>query len=120
MSFRQRAQMKLLRRALRIEIRSRNEYCESLIRLALDDEAVFATLYDSSMHRVKRFATSTQAFAVTANKDGAPIVDNLLKLFQWFVTNGPLLIEIIEQIVGLFGSVAKATEICEAETMFVE
>jgi len=120
MIIREIAQQKLLRRALRIEQRSRNEYCESLVQLALNDEAVFATLYDSSMHRAGRYAKSTQEFSVTFNKEGTASVDNLLKLFQWFVTNGPLLIEIIEQIVGMFGSVSKAVEICESESVFIE
>ena len=120
MALREIAQQRLLRRALRIELRSRDERYESLILLALDDEAVFETLYDTSMLQARRFGDSTEAFTVALSRDGVATVDNLFKLFQWFVTNGPLLIEFIEQIVALFGSVAQAKEICEAETLFVE
>jgi hypothetical protein len=90
-----------------------------LIQLALDDEAVFETVYESSMGEARRFGVTSGAFSVL-EKDGQLLVDNLLKLLQWFVTNGPMLIEIIEQIIGLFGSVETTRELFEDETLFVD
>ena len=109
-----------MRRVLRSRLRHADQADEDLIRLALDDEAVLGTLYDNAMRRARRFGESTASFSITNDHDGAPVVDNLLKLLQWFVNNGPALIEIIELIVGLFGSVSEAVAACEAETIFVD
>jgi hypothetical protein len=91
-----------------------------LIQLALDDDTVFETLYESAMNNAQQYGESTGAFSINATDDGSPVVDNLLKLLQWFVTNGPQLIEVIRLIVEMFGSISSATEICEAETIFVD
>ncbi len=110
----------LLRRALRKQKRHAVESQRSLIELALDDDAVFETLYETAMSNAKQFGESTGEFSVSAAEDGSPIVDNLLKLLQWFITNGPQLLEVIRLIVEMFGSISSAKEICEAETIFVD
>ncbi len=119
MNDRPRIQRALLRRALRKQMRRGDAQNVELIQLALDDVAVFETVYESSMGEARRFGVTSGAFNVS-EKDGQLLVDNLLKLLQWFVTNGPMLIEIIEQVIGLFGSVEVTRELCEDETLFVE
>jgi len=120
MNERKLVQRGLMRRALRKEMRRAEPDDSRLIQFALDDRTVFETCYCTSMQQAQLFGEGTGAFQIVQAKDGARIVDNLLELFQWFITNGPTLIAIIRQIIELFGSVSAAIEICESETIFVD
>lgn len=124
MKDRPRIQRALLRRALRKlmrnQVRNGDGDDTQLIGLALDDEAVFETFYELAMQDAKFFGESTGALSVSTNAAGEPIVDNLLKLLQWFVTNGPQLIALIEKIVGMFGSIQTAVELYSDEMLFVD
>ena len=120
MKNRPRIQRELLRRALRKQMRNSDARIEQQLQLALDDETVFETLYEAALAKAKLFGHSSGAFQVALANDGQPIVDNLLKLLQWFIENGPQLIEIIEMIVGMFGSISIAQELFEDETLYVE
>ena len=115
-----RVQRALLRRALRKQMKHEDQATVQMLQLALDDEAMFETTYESSMSQAQKFCQSTGSFSISISRNGQPEADNLLKLLQWFITNGPQLIEIIQQIIGLFGSISVATQLCEDETMFVE
>ena len=70
MAFKEITQQRLLRRVLRIELWANDEYREPLIRLALDDEVVFATLYGTLMHQVAQFVNLTKAFYVSTTEEG--------------------------------------------------
>lgn len=113
-------QRALLRRSLRKQLRQATAINARQIQLALDDEAVFETLYEAAMLNAKQYGNSTGQFAVNNRDDGSPMVDNLLKLLQWFVDNGPMLLEIIRLISGMFGTINAAIEVCESETMYID
>ena len=120
MKNRPRIQRGLLRRALRKHMRESDSQTGNQLQLALDDETVFETLYEAALAEAKLFGHATGAFQFSLASDGQSVVDNLLKLLQWFVDNGPLLIEIIQQIIGMFGNASIAKELFEDETLFVE
>ncbi len=120
MKDRPRIQRALLRRALRQQMRRGDGEASQLIGLTLDDEAVFETFYESAMQDAKLFGESTGVLSVATNAAGEPVVDNLLKLLQWFVTNGPQLIALIEKIIGMFGSIQMAVELYSDEMLFVD
>lgn len=122
MKERPRIQRALLRRALRKQLRRTDEESNDarLISLALDDETVFETCYETAMEDARFFGESSGALSVSINADGEPIVDSLLKLLQWFTSNGPQLLALIEQIIGLFGSVQSAVQIFKDEELFVD
>jgi hypothetical protein len=101
---RPKVQRALLRRALQRQTRDASSEVQKMIRLCLDDEALFETVYESAMVEASRFGQSSGTFRIFLLADGTPVVDNLLKLLQWFIVNGPLLIEIIKTIISLFGS----------------
>ena len=117
---RPRIQRGLLRRALRKQMQPSANHTSALLQVTLDDEAIFETVYQSSMIEAAQFGESSGAFSVSLSSNGESVVDSLLKLLQWFVTNGPLLIQIIEQLIGLFGGVGVAQRVCEDETMYLE
>ena len=117
---RERVQRALLRRALRKHLRRAATHESKLIQLTLDDEAVFETVYETAMQNAGQFGETTGAFTITHDRIHGHIVDNLLKLLQWFISNGPQLIEIIRIIVELFGGLRVTTDLCEAETFYVE
>jgi len=54
---------------------------------------------------------SSLGFAVSRVADGSLVVDNLLKLLDWFIKNGPALIEVIRLIADLFGGIGAASSI---------
>lgn len=108
---RPRIQRALLQRAMQRQMRDGSAETRKMIQLTLDDEALFETVYESAMAEASRFGQSSGAFRISLLTDGTPVVDNLLKLLQWFIANGPLLIEIIQTIISLFGSTSAAAEI---------
>ena len=108
-------QKRLFRHALRKQISRASQNERDMIQVSLADEAVFATVYEEAMNRASYVASAQGQFTISINDEGAPVVDNLLKLFTWFVENGPELIRIIELAVGLFGSANAAAIICEME-----
>lgn len=120
MSERSLIQRGLLRRAFRKHLRRAATQESQLIILTLDDETLFEVVYEAAMRNASSFAATTGAFEVTHDSADEAIVDNLLKLLRWFVTNGSQLVETIRIIVDLFGGVRPTTEVCEAETLFVE
>ena len=122
MKERPRIQRALLRRALRKQLRRMDEESHDarLISLALDDETVFETCYESAMEDARYFGESSGVLTVSTDANGEPIVDSLLKLLQWFVTNGPQLLALIEKIIGLFGNVQTAVQIFQDEILFVD
>ncbi len=118
MNDRPRIQRALLRRALRKQIRQSTTEELTMLELTLDDEVLFETAYETSMVAAQKFGTTSGTFSVTFFQ-AEPIVDNLLKLLQWFITQAPALIEMIEQLIGLFGNVAVARDVCDDEVVFV-
>ncbi len=122
MKERPRIQRALLRRVLRKQLRRMDEESHDarLISLALDDETVFETCYESAMEDARYFGESSGVLTVSTDANGEPIVDSLLKLLQWFVTNGPQLLALIEKIIGLFGNVQTAVQIFQDEILFVD
>ena len=120
MKNRPRIQRGLLRRTLRKHMRQADSQTEKQLQLALDDEVVFETLYETALMDARLFGQSSGEFQISLASDGQAVVDNLLKLLQWFIDNGPLLIEIIQQIIGMFGNASIAKELFEDETLFVE
>lgn len=108
---RSRFQKRLYRFALRKEKRSSDQTDRRLIELALLDSTIFAMAYEQTMEDLMTLPTSAFGFSVSRNTDGTPIVDNLLKLLDWFVQNGPALIEIIRMIAHLFGGIVSAHSI---------
>lgn len=86
-----------------------------LIELALLDSAIFQMAYEETMEEIIDSADHNLGFSIARAADGAPIVDNLLKLLDWFVKNGPALIEVIKVIAELFGGIAQASAILREE-----
>jgi len=108
-------QRSLCRRALRKQMARATENQREMIRVALADRAIFETLYEEAMNSASRHALASGDFVVSLDQDGSPVVDNLLKLLNWFIENGPELIDMVKLIVGLFGSATAAAVICEIE-----
>ena len=108
-------QRSLCRRALRRNTAAATTTQREMIRVALADRAIFETVYEQAMHAANQFATETGTFTITTDEDGSPIVDNLLKLLTWFLENGPELVEMIELIIGLFGSAKDAAAASDFE-----
>lgn len=108
-------QRRLLRRVMRKQMHQSNENQRDMIRVALVDDAIFETLYEEAMIGASEYATRTSDFSMATADDGSPVVDNLLKLLNWFLDNGPELVRMIELIVGLFGSVSIASAACQIE-----
>ncbi len=116
MKSRPQIQRALLRRAIRKHKRTASSSHQALLLIALQDDAIFETVYQRSMEEARTFGHSTGVMMVAHDVNGAPIVDSLMKLLQWFLVNGPTLIEIVKQIAELFGSVQVVNETCCAET----
>lgn len=108
-------QRRLCRRSIRRQMSSATENQRDSIRVALADQAIFETVYEEAMNHASLHAQRTDDFHVSIAEDGSPIVDNLLKLLEWFVENGPELVRMIELIIGLFGNAATAAAVCEIE-----
>jgi len=106
-------QKRLLRRALRRHANSATDMQRQMIRIALVDETIFATVYEEAMNNAMDHANRTNDFSVSVTEDGSKVVDNLLKLLTWFLDNGPELVRMIELIIGLFGGAAIASEACQ-------
>lgn len=111
---RTRRQKRVLRRSLKRHLRRAKGEERQLIELALSDGDIFEMVYDEAVSQ----AVSAEVVTVSARAaDGSPFIDNLLKLFDWFIQNGPALIEIIRVIGGLFGGVSAAVEAYREEIM---
>lgn len=108
-------QRRLCRRAIRRQMSSATEIQRDSIRVALADQAIFETVYEQAMNQASIDAQRTDAFVISQTEDGSPIVDNLLKLLEWFVENGPELVRMIELVIGLFGNATAAAVVCEIE-----
>jgi len=97
-------QRSLLRRAVRKQIVSANPDRRGLIRWTLENREIFEVFYEQAINAAANSASSTGEFTIARTANGQAIADNLLKLFSWFVENGPELIRLIERIAELFGS----------------
>lgn len=115
MKERTRFQKRLYRYSLRKLRRSSDAHDRELIQLALVDPTFFQMAYEQTMEDLTKAPTAAFGFAISRTADGTPIVDNLLKLLDWFVQNGPALIEIIELIARLFGGIAASSSILREE-----
>ncbi len=97
-------QRRLLRRAVRRHIATANPDRRGLIRWTLENHEVFEVFYEQAINTAATSAASSGGFSITRSANGHAIADNLLKLFTWFIENGPELIQLIERIADLFGS----------------
>jgi hypothetical protein len=112
---RTRFQKRIFRYSLHKQKRSVDAVDRQLIQLALVDRTIFEMAYEQTMEELLRSPTAAFGFSVSRALDGSPVVDNLLKLLDWFVEHGPALIEIIQLIAQLFGGVASASSILREE-----
>lgn len=115
MKERSRFQKRLYRYSLRKLRRSVSADEKQLLQLALFDPSIFELAYEQTMEDLSTRNTAASGFTISRASDGSPIVDNLLKLLDWFVQNGPALIEIIRLIANLFGGVAVTSSILREE-----
>jgi len=106
-------QRSLLRRSLRKQLLKVNGAQRDLVIVTLRDKAIFETFYEQAMLEAAQAAMASGEFSLTMSADGSPMVDNLLKLLNWFVENGPQLIRLIETILGVFGDADTAAIVCE-------
>jgi len=97
-------QRSLLRRALRKQMISANQDRRGMIRWTLDNREIFEVVYEQAINTAATSAGSSGDFSISRTANGQAIADNLLKLFSWFIENGPELIQLIERIAEMFGA----------------
>ena len=97
-------QRRLLRRAVRKHIASANPDRHGVMRWTLENHEIFEVFYEQAIDAAENSAASSGSFSITRSANGQAVADNLLKLFTWFIENGPALIQLIERIADLFGS----------------
>lgn len=115
MKERPRFQKSLFRYSLRKLIRSSDAYDRQLIQLALIDRTIFTMAYEQTLEELAGSPTVAFGFKISHTNDGVAVVDNLLKLLDWFVQNGPAIIDHLDMIAQLFGGVAATSAILRDE-----
>ena len=78
-----------------------------LLKMALSDRVILEMAYSETMEQLAH-DSSQSSVSISRLSDGTPVVENLLKLLDWFVNNGPAIIDVIRLISGLFGGVDEA------------
>lgn len=115
MKERPRFQKSLFRYSLRKLVRSSDAYDRQLIQLALVDPTIFAMAYEQTMEELAGSPTAAFGFRLSRNAEGFLVVDNLLKLLDWFIQSGAVLIENLDVIAQLFGGIAATSAILRDE-----
>ena len=115
MKERPRFQKCLFRYSLRKLVRTSDAYDRQLIQLALIDRTIFTMAYEQTMEELAGSPTAAFGFRLSRTAEGFLVVDNLLKLLDWFVQNGPTLIENLDVIAQLFGGIAATSAILRDE-----
>lgn len=111
MTVRRRLQQRLFRHALRRLKQQASADEQGLLGLALSEPDVLEMAYEQTMDDALVATSSELGFTITRADDGSRVVDNVLKLFDWFLRNGPSIIQIIKLISEMLGGVAEATVI---------
>ena len=75
--------------------------------MTLSDRVILEMAYSETMEQLAH-DSSQASVSISRLSDGTPVVENLLKLLDWFVSNGPAIIDVIRLISGLFGGVEEA------------
>lgn len=101
MQDRRKFQQRLFRHSLRKLLKGCDSTHRALIQLALFDRSIFEMVYDQTMEDLATQSTTQFGFSIRRASDGSPIVDNLLKLLEWFLNHDDTALEVIQSISDL-------------------